>query len=286
MLNTIYLRYLNFSILNSDLFSGVPNLQKVMIIDSKIENIPKDIFNNNLKLNSIKFDNNKLKIIEFELLQEQKNNLKQFSFLNNPCINKAYKSDDSRSPSLNAVINEITQKCRESSVTPAPLEESPNEQRIQILEVKVEDFEEIRKNLVIQMEDGVKKMNGTLLMTSIKLELLSDQLKEFKKYVESNLTVEVSNVKTKYDKLTSDSRGISEKSEEMLKDLQKTLAIKSENQELRSKIDYNERLLIATFALQLVTVAFAVMITVYVKFFTNFGRKGGEVENIMYNGNN
>jgi hypothetical protein len=288
-LETVYLRYLNFQNVSADLFSGVPTLQKVMIIDSKIENLPQDLFKNNPNLNFIKFDNNLLKIVDFELTQDQKSKLKTFSFLNNPCISKAYKSDDFRSPKLTSVIDEISTKCRNNSApTPAPLEDSPNEQRIQILELKVEDLEEIRKGLLVQIQDGVKKVNDNLEISKMKVEIVNNKLTDFKTLVTTNLTDEVNNVKTKYQKLASDAKEISDKSDKMLKNLQETLDIRKEHQELRSDIDHNESLLIATFALQMVTVAFAVMITIYVKFFINLGGSGGKssgIENIMYNGN-
>lgn len=284
-LEVIYLRNLNFNNFSEDIFCRTPTLTKVMVIDSKIEVLQKDIFKNNEKIFYIKFDNNGLKLADFELSENQKSNINHFSFLNNPCISKAYKSDDYRSPSLNDVILELSTKCRISSVTTlAPPVESPNEQRIQILETKVEDLEEVRKSLVVKIQDGVRDAKEALTNTGMKVEVLQTRLDTFSKYIETNLTAEIRDVKTNFDKLNSEAVKISSQSVEMSKKVEENLKLKSSNLEIQSNIDHNESLLIATFVLQMITIAFCVVITIYVKFFSISGPKTNSVENLMYNG--
>lgn len=266
-LQTIHFKYLNLTTLNADLFSGTPTLQNVMFYDSFLEYLPKDLFKNNENIVSIKFDNNNLKVVELELSETQISKIKDFSFLTNRCISKGYKSSDYRSPTLSSVIQELAQECRNNSTpTPTPLVENPNEQRIQILEKKVEKFDEIGKNLMEEIENTYQKLSDSLNKTKFEIGYLKYNLNNFTDYIKTNLSVEVEGVKANYEKFNSDTQKITDKTDEMMEKIQETLKLKTENAELQSKIDHNGNLLIATFAVQMVTVAFAVAITIYLKF--------------------
>lgn len=268
-LQLISLRYINSSTLDEDLFSSIPTLTEVSITSSNIQSLPKDLFKNNPLLTSVILNSNKLKTIEIELTTEQKNNIKKFTAYENVCINEGYRSDDFRSPKLNDVIDKIDKNCKENSVTTSPPQEDSEEQRIVTLERKIDEIVSTRRSIGEQIQNAVFKINKELSVIELKNNELGRKVIELNEVIKSNLTQSVDRVKYDYEKLYENINKISEKTRQMDIKIDENLALKEENVELRANINHNKNLMIAVFSIQVVTIAFAVFITIFLIFFNS-----------------
>lgn len=279
----IYLRNLKFTKFDDDLFSNLPLLMEVSVTGSSLQILQKDLFKNNPNINSLMFNNNKLNTIDLELTTEQINNIKKFILFSNVCINEGYRQDDYRSPPLRDLINNIASKCKTviidnvnnstttSTTTPIPTED-PDEQRIVILERKIEEMKDTRHDLSDRIQISDTRIQKDLTMIEMKIKLLSSDVEKLEKYINSNLTYEIDRVKGAFEKLTNSVDKIQLKSNEFEATLNENEKIRDENDGMQSEINHNKNLIISVFLLQIVTVIFAICITIYFKAFFNFSK--------------
>lgn len=291
-LESIYFRYLNISTIDEDFFSNLTTLKEVSISNSNIETLPKNLFKNNPNLASIVLSANKLKVIEIELTQEQKNKMKKFVAYENICINDGFRSDDIRSPSLSSVLKDITEKCKaksnadnEKSTTEIPRED-PQEQRIVIIERKIDDLNNERRTIVDKIQTTLFSINVKIELNNLKVKALSSDTEQLKKFVDSNVTAELTKTRNDYETLFQSINKVNEKTRSMEVKLDDNLNLKDENEELRTNISHNKNLVIATFCIQIFTVAFAIFISVYFKIYSRSSGESVTNDSMRYGGRN
>lgn len=279
-IESIYLRYLNISTIDEDFFSNLTNLKEVSISNSNLETLPKDLFKNNPNLVSVSFNANKLKVIKIEFTQEQRNNMEKFTAYENICINAGFRADDLRSPSFASVLKNITEKCGDTDnkepTTEAPRED-PQEQRIVMIERKIDDLTSARRGIVDKIQSTLFRLNLEIAGNDMKYRALSSDTEKLKKFIDSNMTVEVTKTREDYEKVFTSINKVVEKTRSMEIKMDESLNLKDENEELKTDNAHNKNLLIATFCIQILTIAFAIFISVYFKVFSK--PSGGSVTN-------
>jgi hypothetical protein len=254
--------------IDSNFVSSLTSLQVFTMENTKVEFIHQDFFKNNLNLKKLNLDRNQLKVIDvdFDLLPA----LEALSVLANPCISSAYSKNDPRSPTLIGVIIEIGNKCNNNtnpnvlSTTPPPVESSV-EQRIINLEIKLDKTEEAEKNTSATIQESTKKMQE-------KIEKIKKDHEEFKINF-NKFEPTVNNIKAEYGKINEigdtfrkNSQKISINYQNLETSLDSIKELKKQNQSFKKDIEHTEKLMWGIFAVQIVTIAFAVYFTVYVKF--------------------
>lgn len=284
-LETIYFRYLNASTIDEDFFSNLTNLKEISITTSNIETLPKNLFKNNPNLVTIILNANKLKVIEIELTQDQKNKIKKFLVFENNCINEGFRSDDSRSPPLSLVLKNMTEKCKVRSetdvdtTTELPRDDS-QEQRIVMIEKRIEDLNNARRMTVDKIQNTLFRLNLEIATNAMKCTALSSDTEKLKSFINSNLTAEVTKTIENYENLFKTINKVNEKTRSMEVKMDENLNLKDENEELRADNSHNKNLLIAIFCIQMLTIAFAVFISIYFKIYSRSSDK-----NVTYHTN-
>lgn len=258
----------NVDSLESDLLLELENLVIFQFEDTNVQYLHEDFFKNNLKLQNIYLNHNSLKVINVDFSPLK--SIKTLSMFGNPCIGVGFDANNPRSPSLANVTAEIKEHCNNItnpnvlSTTPPPVETS-NELRLANIESALE-----------AAEDGSKAVADMLEQESEKLEKLFNEVKKNfdEKFKDStSLQPIIKNVTNDYKKISE----IQEKFKESLKNSELNFAeikaqldtikeLEKKNENFRESIDQSENLMLAIYTVQLVTIAFAVYITVYFKF--------------------
>lgn len=278
-LETIHVRYINMiTTLDDGIFDNLPNLKDVYFHQTSLESLSKNLFKKNPAIEKINFNTNRLKVIEFQLEPEQKSNIKKFSFLDNACIKIAFDQDDYRSNTLQKVIDTISENCQNNSTpTPAPPPETADEQRLFLLENKIDVLDEFKKSLEDQIQMQSSNVNSSVFLNSLKFEVLKTEVKNMTDLFNTKINTDIINVGKNYESLNARTAKIDEKVKELEVKINENSKIKESNKELEAEISHNKNILIAIVCVQVLTVGFAVFITFYFKLFSRLGGSSNNV---------
>lgn len=254
--------------INFDLLTNLEDLKIFHLENTKVEYIHEDFFKNNVNLKKITLDRNQLKVIDviFSLFDK----LELLSVLTNPCISLAYSKDDPRSPPLTNMTAEINNHCNNNtnlnvlSTTP-PLVESSIEQRLNELEIALSKAEDATKVTADLIQQSITKVtNG--------ISKIREGQEEHKKSLDK-LKPSVDNITKEYEIINQIGASFKNYTQRIMLNFQKTensldsiKDLEKQNTAFRKDIEHTENLMWGLFAVQCVTIAFAVYITVYVKF--------------------
>lgn len=263
-LSSISIGNIKLKKLDDDLFIDVPNIESFEISHSKLEFLQKNIFKNNLALKKVTFAHNNLNIIEVDFPK----NLKVLSLLDNICIDAKYDHEDWRSTPYEIIIQKVEESCRNISTIQSQPLESSDEQRIKLLEGKIERLRELHLDVYTQVQLESHNLNEQFDKWNMKVRVLSENIVELQNNVNGELAEKVKNATENFEEIHIKINQIVEESHQMEIKLDTTMKLGVENQELRDKKNSSENWLIGLFILQIMSIVFAVFFTIYVKNYT------------------
>lgn len=251
----VMLRHVTFKTFDSDLLSDLINLESFNLESTSIDTIPHNFFQFNRKLLELNMAGNRLRFINAEIPKT----VSVLILSNNDCIDTS-----SRRNGIQLVIDEINEKCKDNSTFVALPMETPTQQRIQILENSVieyfEKFGEVETDFENKQEEVKSKVNAL----TQQLITASDNLA----YINQNeLSKNLTDINNTFNKLQKNVQKIHDKSLEINLRVEKSSALRVENEKLRSSVSRSHHLVIIMLAVQTIVMLYIFGVVGYVKFY-------------------
>lgn len=262
----VMIRHVSVSNISSDLLIDLLQLENFNLEYTNVESIPENFFKFNKKLKEVSMPNNKLQTI----LATLPSNLNTLILSNNPCIDMSFSGFSYRSTiSLNTVLTEVTQKCKNGTTTNFGAE-TPEQMRINILEEKVIGFSEKFMELETKLENEADKVGKSLSDFQREVTASDRKLSTLR---DGSLQNTVNDIRTKSQNMKSKIDEFNRKSDEIGKKVEKSAELRAESENLQSNVSRNKKLIIAMLVIQSTIIVYIVSILVYGKFYVKRSSK-------------
>lgn len=252
--------------IDENLFADVSSVEEIHIIDTSIEAMPKNLFKNNQALKVVKIKGNILKIIETEFPKK----LSVLSLLGNRCISDLFDESDQKSTPFDVVIKKVEENCQvNSSKENYPVNDIEN-YLVGSNEHTVSYFEEFLISINKIIDINGSKAYKDIEEVNFKITEIKENLDEVENLIKGELSEKLSNASELIEQENLKISEISGKELEMDFNMENTLKLKEENEEISLKIDKSENYLITLFICQIFTLLLAGFLTFYVKNWEKF----------------